>query len=241
MEKINLRDFSLLKKGKLQDFELNFLFPILLKINNKKFLNIFSLLYTLFNPVFWIMNNPKSKDYDKYIEEAIDNEQEIIFEKFNEYSKFFSDMKFKDGLYRRIWLRNYPYSFGSVKNGIEEFRPSRKNIFKLRYHLYLEEYKMNTGEKPINDNVLNNYMLNGKDISNTNVNFIKKISLMLLINKDNFKILQNCEKKFLLKLITKSDNIDRFKLSMLSKVDKKDILVFLEEHINEKRKKMGYY
>ena len=79
-------------------------------------------MHWIFSPSYWFMMNKYSKEWDRFVRDAIDGD----------------DIEF-DGLYRakangvEIWIGNYPYSYGSPYDG-PGVRPSRGTIKKLFNH-----------------------------------------------------------------------------------------------------------
>lgn len=75
----------------------------------KKMERLLEILWTIFNPYFWISNDKSCKEIDAYVNKII---EEDLFESFgyNGGEMYFYNFFTKDG--KEIWIANYPYAYG---------------------------------------------------------------------------------------------------------------------------------
>jgi len=75
----------------------------------------------LLTPLYWLLNYPYDKKWDKELNELLKKHKIEIYDGFT--------IKLGD---KSIWVRNYPYAYGILyDNGLKTNRPSRLTIFKL--------------------------------------------------------------------------------------------------------------
>jgi len=72
--------------------------------------------YRLFNPLFWIQNEPTSEEWDRVLNELLDK---YGVTSVNQYTARVGNLE--------IWVCNYPYSFGHTHNSV--FRPEQPSLY----------------------------------------------------------------------------------------------------------------